>query len=257
MAAVLDINSDACVVFANKLEKISRSALPSAIRNTLNTTAFNVKTVTMPKEAKSTFTERKPNFFKANSKVVKASGFNVQSMKATVGFVPLKGDNKAVDELEQQEHGGTIDNREFIPMKGARQGGSDDKQVKANFRLNAMRGKKVINAEKVRFKNGKGSQKQKFIRAAFRAKKEGGANAFVLGNKWGGGKQTLSRIDKVSRGNGTISIKRTPLYTFQPNRKIKVARTNFMKRASLESGLQLDKNFQNAAIFQLKKYMNK
>ena len=254
MSEFININSNAVVSYTNKLEQIHRSALPSAVRNALNTTAFNVKTDTMPKSASKAFTERKKNFFKANSKVTKASGFEIKDMKSIIGFVPLSGTNKAVDELQQQEDGGTIGSRSFIPTKEARVGGSMDRQVRVNLRMSAIKSKRIINAEK-----GKGSAKQRFVRAAIKAKQLHGKDAFVLGNKWGGGKQTLSRIDRVAinRKDKTVSFKRTPIYTYMPNRKVKVARTNFMKRASMESGLSLERNFQNAAIFQLKKFAKK
>jgi hypothetical protein len=81
-----DINTKAVVIFTNKLEKFRKSALPAAIRNTLNSAAFDVKQKTMPVSAEKNFVRRKPNFFKANSKVVMAQGREVKGLKAIVGF---------------------------------------------------------------------------------------------------------------------------------------------------------------------------
>jgi hypothetical protein len=250
---ILNINSDAVVKHTLRLERLSRSALPVAVRGALNAAAFDVKKNTMPATAKASFIQRKPTFFKAASKVQPAQGFDMKSMKAIVGFVSKGGNDKSVEELEQQEEGGTIGGRSLITTPQARAGGSWNKNVKADLRIKSL--KNVINAQKVRFKGADRNKKQKFVRAAIKAKELYGKNAFVLGNIWGSGNQTLSRIDRITfnREKGTVTFKRTPVYTYRKGRKIQVARTNFMKRASLESGLSLEKHYQNEAIKQLKK----
>ena len=78
----LNIKSDAIVKHVNTLEKMHKSALPLVIRQTLNSAAFDVKKVTMPKEASANFDKRNPNFFKANSKVDQAKGFNISSIRS-------------------------------------------------------------------------------------------------------------------------------------------------------------------------------
>ncbi|KKN42121.1 hypothetical protein LCGC14_0716250, partial [marine sediment metagenome] len=75
--AILNVNTDEVVRYSNKLEKLHRSAFPIAIRGTLNNAAFDVKQKTMPVSAEKEFVNRQPNFFKANSKVNMAKGFNV------------------------------------------------------------------------------------------------------------------------------------------------------------------------------------
>ena len=250
----LNINTLEVVKYTNKLESLNKTGIPTAVRNTLNTVAFDVKTNTMPAIAKKEFEERKPNFFKANSKVQKATGTNIATMKSIVGFVSAKH-NQAVEDLNQQEHGGVIDGRSLITTKQARTGNDWSKSVKPTNRVRNITN--VINAEKVKLpKNVKGKA-QRFVRAAIMAKKLNGKNAFVLGNKWGGGNQTLSRIDRVviNKKKRTIKFKRTPIYTYRKGRKISVARTNFMQRASMESGLSLERTYQNEAIKQVKKLM--
>ncbi|HLF67443.1 MAG TPA: hypothetical protein VI522_07470, partial [Gammaproteobacteria bacterium] len=142
----LNINTDAAVKFTNTLEKLHRSALPVAIRSALNDAVFDVKTKTMPRSADETFEKRQPNFFKANSKFESAKGFDVNTMKATIGFISdkLKGDsNYAVKDLEEQEHGGAIDKKSFIANKEARTGKG---LVKPNARLKNI--KNLVNASK-------------------------------------------------------------------------------------------------------------
>jgi hypothetical protein len=134
----ININSDAVVAHTNRLEKMHRSALPVAIRGTLNDAAFDTKTRTMPKSANQ-FKKRSPNFFKANSKFEKAVGFDVNSMKSIVGFyenkLTSKSTNYSVKDLEQQEHGGTIKKKSLIAMRPAR---SNNKLVRPAFRLNNL-----------------------------------------------------------------------------------------------------------------------
>lgn len=223
----LNINTNACVVLTNKLEKMHRSALPSAIRGALNNAVYDVKTKTMPDESKSTFVNRQPNFFKANSKFEKASGFNIKQMKATVGFIEnnLKGgNNHAVQDLEEQESGGAIDRKSFIPLKAARISGNNNKNIRTNARLSAI--KKIVNARQVSGKSGK----QKFMHAAMDAGKGG----FVLSGK------TLWKIDSFKKLKNKTVLKKTALYSFKKGRKVRVKGTHFMQSASLKSGSKIE-----------------
>lgn len=227
----LNINSSAVVVFTNKLEKLHRSGLPLAIRGTLNKAAFNVKQVTMPQSADKAFVKRQPNFFKANSRVEMAKGYDVKQMQSMVGFVSenLRGyNNFAVRELEQQEYGGEIDRRTFIPLDEAR-GGSSTKLVRPTNRLSAIKG--IVNSN-----HGAGSRKARFVRAAFKAGKGG----FVIGNF---GRKKLVRIERISKSTGKLSLATKALYSFSKGRSVRVNRTGFMKEASLSSAHQMDRFF--------------
>ena len=73
----LNVNSNAVVAFSNKLEKIGKSALPVAVRQTLNSVAFDAKKNTLLQTAGQSFTERRKNFFKATSRVSMAKGFEI------------------------------------------------------------------------------------------------------------------------------------------------------------------------------------
>lgn len=239
---VLDINTDAVVEFTNKLEKIRKSALPVAIRQSLNSAAFDVKQNTMPAEAKSNFVNRSKNFFKANSKVEQAQGFNVNTMKATVGFIDknlVGSSNYAVKDLEQQEHGGKISNKSFIPTKDAR-GGNAKRLVKPMNRLSSINN--IVDA-----KRAKGVNKgQRFIKSAVYAGKGG----YVLGEK--NGSVILWRVNSLNRTRKG-SFKLTALYSYKKKRGVKVSKTEFMKTASLQSGGKIQKYFREAAQKQIDK----
>ena len=242
MNSVLNINTDEVVKFTAKLEKMHRSALPVAIRTALNSAAFDVKKSTMPASAERTFTNREKNFFKANSKVEMARGFNVKSMQATVGFSEqsLKGStNYAVKDLEQQEYGGTIDSKSFIPMDPAR-GGNKVRPVRPVNRLATIN--KLTNSQKG---SGK-SLKNKFIRSAIAA----GVGGYVLGNFV---RKQLFRVDDIKKKRGKTFIKKTPLYSYEENRTVTVKATGFMREASLQSGNKIEKYYIREAEKQFKR----
>ena len=109
-----NVDTNEVIVFTNKLEKLSKSAFPNAVRGTLNGLGFDVKKNTMPEVAEKTFVTRRKNFLKASSRVEMARGFSLNSMETKVGFVPFKGPNEAVQDLEQQEHGGKIGGRSLL-----------------------------------------------------------------------------------------------------------------------------------------------
>ena len=230
-----------------RLKTLHRSALPLAIRGTLNDAVYNVKTVTMPNTAK-VFKKRQPNFFKANSKFEKATGFNTKTMKATVGFYENKlvdaSTNYAVKDLEEQELGGKINKKTFIAQNGARMG---NKQVRNDFRRSVLKQStffKTSSSGKVG-KNGIShnlSVKQQFIRAMIYAKSKFSKNAFVLGKRQNSNTETLSVVKNITFGD-KLQISWTRIYNVKKGRSINVKSTHFMKKASLESGAKMSSFF--------------
>lgn len=219
---ILRIDNNEVIHHTNRLRELHKSALPVAIRETLNSAAFDVKKNTMPESVKRSFIERTPTFFKANSKVEKSTGFNVNSMKATVGFFENKlinnTTNYSINDLEEQEDGGTINMKTFIPTVYARKGGTKRGLVKPNFRLNKIREKGLINANKLPGKN----ERQKYLIAANKA----GVGGFVIY------KRMLWRINSLAKKS---KVERTPIYSVSKGRNIKVKSTQFMKLASLKT----------------------
>ena len=245
--------------YATKLKMISKTALPNAVRETLNKTALNVKQKTMPKESGRVFTNRQKNFFKANSSVDFAKKGRIDSMRSMIGFTENKlkgGDNFAVKDLEQQEYGGKIGGRKFIPLDSARSGGSRGKLVKRAIpKVSEMKGFGIVwaGASRGRGKSRIKSKKQRWIRAAFRA----GVGGFVMGNLKAG-RQTLSRIDSISsnRKSGKLEIKRTAVYSYKRGGIKPVKSRGFMRRASMEAGLNMNDVFINEARARIQKMMN-
>jgi hypothetical protein len=223
----LNINSDAVVAFTNKLEKLHRSALPVSVRAGLNAAAFDVKKRTMPKTAK-VFTQRSPTFFKSQSKVAPAKGFDIKTMQSEVGFIPSTGAKEsggATKDLEQQEKGGQIAKRAFIPLAAARAGGSYNRNVSAKNRMKLIRAK---------IRNAKNSAGKTNAAKFFSTAKFVGKGGVMIGSGKTGSKY-LYRINSITRKNGKTVVNSTPLYSVKKNRAVKIKQTKFMQRASLES----------------------
>lgn len=231
----LDIESDASIGLTNKLERLHRSAFPVAVRSALNSAAFDVKKTTMLKEAKSEFEERSKDFFKGNSRVEMAKGFDVDHMESTVGFL-AKG-NQAVEDLEQQDRGGIIKGRTFIPLDNIRESRSYSNKVQVKYRYSRIK---------------------KFKRASRQKGKNKGENTIIAAFKVGRGGYILGYNDIVYRVDGLIKsknrIKLTPAYKFNKGKKVKVQKTEFMQRASIISGKKLERFYAVEANKQFKKH---
>lgn len=244
----LNINTSKLVSFTNKLEKLRRADLPVAIRGTLNKAAFDVKQVTMPASTGARFEKRNPNFFKANSKVEMAQGLSVPSMRSTVGFVStnLQYNNEAVRELQQQEYGGQIGSRTFVPTEAARTG-SNATPVRPKNRLRTI-GKGIENRAIHASKLTGANRRTKFIKAAIKA----GPGGYVIA---GLRKPMLYRIDSLSRKFGRTFVRQTPLYSYQKGRSVRIKQTGFMRQATLVSANRLNKFFIEEANRRFKKAM--
>lgn len=220
MGAQLDVNTDEMVQLTLGLEKIRRSAFPTAVRRALNSTAFDVKKNTLPASTRRLFTRRRANFFKANSRVNMASGFDVNQMHSMVGMVDLGGTNYAVDNLVQQERGGKIEGKSFIPLDTARVSNNYKKNVRGKERLRHL--DQLVVARKT-----KGvSKKQRFVKSV-RAAKVGGAVLDENGIVW--------RVQSI-KGERGANFKLRPIYSYKANRSVKVNSTNFMSIAGEKSG---------------------
>lgn len=228
----ININTDAAVVMTNKLEKMHRSALPLAIRSSLNSTAFYLKQRALIDETKKEFVNRSPNFFKSKSRVVTARGFSVNSMKSMVGMV---GKDQAVEDLNQQEHGGDIKGRSFIPMDQARTSKSSKKNVSQSNRMATIQFGAIKRVRK--------GQKRKLMIAVHKA---GVGKKIIYG-------KTMFAIKSIGKG----AFRATPIYSFKKNRSVRVKATHFMKKASLRAIAKMPRFYNEAGKKQIKRLMSK
>lgn len=226
--------------FENKLRKLHKSAYPNAVRNTLDSAAFDVKQNTMPKVAKHKFIERDQRFFKANSRVEKANGWDVSRMQSIVGFVSLKGTNKAVDDLEQQEYGGKIKGKSFIPMRTARTGKSDRRKVQSKNRISKINN--LVSSKNARGKNAK----ERFVKSVVHA----GPGGIVLSEKG-----IVWRVVSLNRSNGKWKFKLDPIYSWRKKRSVTVRATKFMEHSAKLTAKKIPLFFKKHSEYQFKKYL--
>lgn len=212
----LDVNTDASIQLTAKLEKLNRSAFPSAVRNTLNETAFNTKKL-VPKNAKDKFTIRQSNLFTRFVLVDKASGFNVNTMVSKVG-IDANTKNKLAEGLEKQETGGVITGRKLLAHDKARISSSPNKKVKQSNYLN-----KVSNVSR------KGNRNK---------------SKYVMIEK--GSKRTIFETK-----NGKLN----PLYIVRNTNKTRVKTRPFMKPSANEASKNMEAIYNKQAEFQFKKYL--
>jgi len=223
----LDINTDAAVNFSDKLERMSRSALPNAVRNTLNSAAFDVKKVTMPLSAASEFTQRRKTFFKAKSRVGMAKGWDINQMNSKIGFIG-GGDNQAVRDLKEQEYGGQIKGRAFIPLEPARISNSITKNVRGKFKV-----KNIRNVDKI-------NRKKNFYKVVNRVGKGG----FVIY------KSTMFFVKSIVDSK----VELTAVYSYKKGRSANIKSTGFMRKASNKSAKKLNRFYEENAKRQIKRF---
>lgn len=246
MLKTFSIDSDNLVVATARLERIGKRELPNAARATLNRTAMHVKQVSMPNEAKEEFVQRKPSFWKAASKVEFARGAGIEQMRSTVGFVPPPNDTgRAVEDMDQQEHGGKIGGRTFIPLKAARTSKNWHKNVKRELRMKALNEMFDSRNSNLKGKN----DKENFTLSGIYAGKGG----LVLGDRKNArGNKTVFLIRKILRKKGNTVVVSDPVYSMRKNRKVQVEGTHFMRDASLKAAEKMESIFLEEAAKRIK-----
>lgn len=239
----LNVNTDALIGLTAKLEGMHRSAFPSAVRNTLNDAAFDMKRNTILKSAQQNFDVKQPSFFKKYTGVKKASGFNVNGMGATVGFLNPSDPSvrAAVEGMEKQEHGGVIDDGSRY-LRFSRGGNLGRKVQKKNYYNSGN----VITG---RSRSG-GTRKSKFVARAFRSLKEG--KPFFMNTMKG---NFLVRTNSISKNDGKLDIKLNFVMMSRKVVKTKLKATHFNQEASQMTVRKMDGFYRKNAQFQFKKYM--
>ena len=216
-----DINTKAAIELTVKLGKLHRSALPVAVRGTLNNAAFETKKY-IPITASRKFITRNKSFFRAFSQVNMARGFDINSMKAEAGINAAKG-SKVAEGLEKQETGGSIQGRKLIPHNKGRISSSIKKRVR----------------KKHHFKN---------IKITDARKKGKGSINYLLIKK--GGKGTVFEVRKVGKKQ-----KLTPVYSYRNTKISRVTPSPFMKPASLIAAKKMPVFYKKQAERQFKRLL--
>ena len=217
----LNINASETVKLTNKLEKLHRSAMPIAVRSTLNDAAFMARKLII-KNFKSNFIIRNRTFISSHTAANRCQNtFDINRMQSDAGII--KGKTGAGDLLIKQEDGGTISRRR-IPSDNVRQARANRRLVNKN-----QYAKKLIG-----FKNG----------IIYRS-----SESTIVKNDKG-----IWRIFKgYNKKTGKGRIERW--YTF--NRSITITKHPFVDPASSETATKIESIFEKNAQKQFAKYLNK
>jgi hypothetical protein len=255
----LDVNTDASIKLTAKLEKLHRSAFPSAVRNTLNEVAFEHKTL-IPKVAKHKFKyERNTTFFRAITNVEKAQGFDVNKMKSVSGLnsKALGGKaNKVIQNLEKQESGGTINGRKLLINSSSRVGSNISGRVQSSARFEKNELHDSSDAFKYQLKKT-GSRKSAYISAVASSIKAGSSSFIIKAGRKGKLSGMAYRIasakSNLKSGKTTIKTKKT--YGYISDNTFIAKKNNFVSDARRLVIKKIDKIYQQKAEFQFKKHL--
>lgn len=217
----ININTDAFVVLANKLEQLNRSALPVAVRQTLNAAAFDVKNKSLQDSANKNFIRRSPNFFKTFSGVNKATGWSINSMQAAVGMTDQGkvSARTAVSHMDIQEQGGAI--KTGADYLSAARGGNNASKVR---RSNYFDKSKLISGELTR----PGTAKSNMVAMAFMAAKLKKNISINTAN--GRYLISVSSINKTK--DGGIKINSKLMMKDRSGKPVNIAATHFSREAA-------------------------
>ena len=244
----LNVNTDAAIILTAKLERMHRSAMPSAIRSTLNDAAFTMKKKEILSSARLNMTVRNPIFFKKFTGVKRATGFKVDTMYSEVGFKntdknPIKG-KKAIEGMESNEFGGQDNDGGMYIGKSRNAKGL----VKRNARFDKSKVTRGYKSSNIRTKKSNNN----FMGRVF-ASIEDDKNVFI--NSKSG--RFLVKAISVERGTKDKKAK-VKLEFLMRHRKQHIAKakaTHFNREAAITTSKQMDGFYLKNAEFQFNKVL--
>lgn len=243
---VIDLNNDEVIDFSAKLEKLHRSAFPSAVRNTLNQVGFDMKRTNIVKSAKQNFNRVKsPTFFRKFTVVDKAVGFDINRMSTTVGFVNSTDPKirRVVSGLIRQEFGGRINDGSRY-LKAARGGRTNGKVKQSNYFGN----QKFLKGGLKR----RSTRKSNFVAMAY-ASASTGKSFSINTNKGSFVVRTKSLLS--NRRSRKTSFKLDSLMMSRDKKPTSLTATRFMSEAAEMSSKKMNSIYSKQAEFQFKKHL--
>lgn len=136
-----NVNTDATIILTAKLERLNKTAFPSAVRASLSDAAFYMKQSGISNSANKNMTVRNRTVFKKFTGVEKARfNRNIEQMKASVGFIPKDGvkGSKVPQGMEANEIGG-VDKEGLMYMPKTRISGDQKRLVRNKSRYSKGR----------------------------------------------------------------------------------------------------------------------
>lgn len=239
------VDSSAMAKYAQQMRAINRTALPVAVRNTLNNAAFEDKRKNLPDSASNNFNVKNKTFFKRYSGVIKATGYDINNMHSVMGMMDL-GNKKvrtALENMRKQEGGGIVEDG-FSYLKEARGGKENGKVRLANY----YNPDKVISGRS-KVGRGRGSNKSKFVARAFKAKKEN--KPMFFNSMKGNFVVSVKKI--VKNGRNSVKIDFRLLMKERKHKPAKIKATHFVEEAAVKTQKTIPDFFIKEAEKQIKR----
>lgn len=243
-----NVNTTGVIHLTDRLERLNRSAFPSAVRATLSDAAFEMKQKNILESAKRNMKVKAPNFFKANTGVERARfNRNVEAMSATSGFINKRGQtaNKAVTYgMEANEIGATdTTGLKYYPKTRGSRGMVRKSQYYDEDKLAVLPSKR------------RGSE---FIQSAFTSLQE--KKPIMVNTKKGRAMIRVKSISRYKRANkklgrskGQFKINSDLLMMDRTVKKARAKPTHFNKEAAQKTQQQIEGFYQKNAEFQFQK----
>jgi hypothetical protein len=242
----LNVNTKANIVLTSKLERLNKTAFPSAVRSTLNDAAFEMKKTNIAESAKKNMTVRNKTVFKKFTGVKRATGFNIRSMEAEVGFIPkdgLKGSKVPIG-MESNEVGGT-DSSGFMYMPKTRTSNRSTRLVRRNARYNKSKVLKIGRGAT----NINSKSKSRFIVSAIESVEQ--KKPFHFATKKG---FFLVQATSYNQGpDGKTKVKLDFLMRGRNKFKARAKATHFNREAALKTAQQIEVFYKKNAEYQFNK----
>lgn len=241
----LDVNTNANIILTARLERLNRSAFPSAVRSTLNDAAFAMKSTNILASAKANMTVRNPTIFKKFTGVKRAAGFNVSSMYSEVGFIPKDGisGSKVPEGMEHNEVGGT-DTGGAMYLGKARTSNTLKKRVRRASRFDKSKLAKSGRSSGIK------SKKEGFMSRVL-ASLNDDAPVFIKTSKG----TFLVKVHSIESGRGDrkVDVKMDFLMRGRRKSPAKTKATHFNREAALVTARQIEVFYFKNATFQFNK----
>jgi hypothetical protein len=243
---MLKLDADEVIKLTVKLETLHRSALPSAVRNTLTNAAFETKKE-IPIQGAKRFITRRKTFLKAFSVVDKASGFKINSMVSKAGINANKNADIA-HELEKQEFGGNLDTSRLVPHDDARVSKSKQRRLQSTNWLTKLEAHKASKA----YRSHRGTKKSKFV-AAVMSTAASGKKYMLLENKGTGMLYELKGLKKGKSGRDA-RFKLKKVFYLKKADSANVNGRGFIRAAKTKASKKINIFYKKNAEYQLKKH---
>ena len=193
-----------------------------AVRGTLNAAAFDVKMNTLDDSATQNFVRRSSTFFKRFSGVNRAEGFDINTMRSTVGMTAngVARAATAVENMAKQEHGGKI-TEGLDYLAAARTSRDLDRPVMTKKRFDRS------TVVKGKFKYT-GTTKSRKVAAAYVAMSESKYQKVKIGSR--NFYRTVTSVRKLSKGR--IKFNSRLIYVSRSGSIQPVRATHFSREAA-------------------------